>query len=171
MILNLYFYLYFYLLITSIFCKRDTFRPPKYLQEITYHDCRRFIPDICYAKVVKVYDGDTITIACKYPKRGNQLYRFSVRLAGIDAPEMNADAYIDRLKANISKTELYNLVFNETVKLKNIKNEKYGRLLADVYLYDLHINDWLLKNNYAVQYNGGRKQRIDCFLKKIYNIK
>ena len=70
------------------------------------------------AKVVKVYDGDTITVACKYPKRGNQLYRFSVRLAGIDAPEMNADSFIERVEANISKNELHRLVFNETVKLK-----------------------------------------------------
>lgn len=152
-------YFYFYFLIGTVLCKRPTFRPPKYLQEITYHDCKRFIPNICYAKVVKVYDGDTITIACKYPKRGNQLYRFSVRLAGIDAPEMNADSCIERVEANISKNELHKLVFNETVKLENIKTEKYGRLLADVYLADLHINNWLLENNYAVPYYGGSKNR------------
>lgn len=152
-------YFYFYFLIGTMVCKRPTFRPPKYLQKVAYHDCKRFIPNICYAKVVKVYDGDTITVACKYPKRGNQLYRFSVRLAGIDAPEMNADSFIERVEANISKNELHRLVFNETVKLENIKTEKYGRLLADVYLADLHINNWLLENNYAVPYYGGSKNR------------
>ena len=118
-----------------------------------------FIPPINGGWVIKVYDGDTITVACKYPKRGNQLYRFSVRLAGINAPEMNADSFIERVEANISKNELHRLVFNETVKLENIKTEKYGRLLADVYLADLHINNWLLENNYAVPYYGGSKNR------------
>ena len=72
---------------------------------------------------------------------------------------MNADSFIERVEANISKNELHRLVFNETVKLENIKTEKYGRLLADVYLADLHINNWLLENNYAVPYYGGSKNR------------
>lgn len=157
MLYCLYFYLYF--LCTETICKPRVFRPPKYLQNISYQDCNRFIPDIQYAKVVKVYDGDTITVACKYPKRSNNLYRFSVRLAGIDAPEMNAHDSIERIEANNSKQGLYNLVFNETVRLDNIRIEKYGRLLADVYLHDLHINSWLLDNHYAVPYNGGPKNR------------
>lgn len=151
----LYFYLYFLCIDTN--CKPRVFRPPKYLQNLSYHDCNRFIPDVQYAKVVKVYDGDTITIACKYPKRSKNLYRFPVRLAGIDAPEMNAVSDTERLEAINSKQGLHNLIFNETVRLDNIRIEKYGRLLADVYLYDLHVNSWLLDNNYAVPYNGGAK--------------
>lgn len=158
--MNLYI-LYFYLYIFCVdpLCKRRTFRPPKYLQHIQYDDCKRFIPDIQYAKVVKVYDGDTITVACKYPKRSTQLYRFSVRLAGIDAPEMNADSCIERVEANISKRALHKLVFNETVRLDNVRTEKYGRLLADVYIRDLHINSWLLEHDYAVPYFGGAKSK------------
>ncbi len=152
----MYFYLFIFL--AQVCCKRP-FRPPKYLREITYHDCKRFIPNIHYAKVVKVYDGDTITVACKYPIRGKQLYRFSVRLAGIDAPEMNADDCIERVEANISKIALHKLIFNETVRLDNIRTEKYGRLLADVYLHDLHVNTWLLDNYFAVPYNGGLKSK------------
>lgn len=153
---SVYFYLFIFL--AQVYCKRS-FRPPKYLQDISYHDCKRFIPDIHYAKVVKVYDGDTITIACKYPIRGKNLYRFSVRLAGIDAPEMNDDCYIERTEANLSKTALYNLVFNETVRLDNIRSEKYGRLLADVYLRDLHVNTWLLDNYFAVPYKVESKSK------------
>lgn len=150
--------LYLYFLFVCVYCKRP-FRPPKYLHNIRYHDCKRFVPNINYAKVVKVYDGDTITVACKYPVRGNNLYRFSVRLAGIDAPEINADNCIDRNEAIISRNELCKLIFNETVRLDNIRTEKYGRLLADVYLDDLHVNNWLLKNNYAVPYDGGSKNK------------
>lgn len=150
---------YLYIFYVDGLAKRLTFHPPKYLQDITYHDCKRFIPDVKYAKVVKVYDGDTITVACKYPKNSKHLYRFSVRLAGIDAPEMNADSYIERVEANISKEQLHNLIYNKTVYLDNVRTEKYGRLLADVYMCDLHVNSWLLENNYAVSYFGGAKNK------------
>ena len=39
--------------------------------------------------------------------------------------------------------------------------EKYGRLLADVYLDELHLNQWLIENKYAVAYDGGTKHRPD----------
>ena len=152
------YFLYLCLFFLQVLCKR-TFRPPKYLHNIRYHDCKRFVPIIHYAKVVKVYDGDTITVACKYPVRGNTLYRFSVRLAGIDAPEMDANSSAERLAATISRNELHRLIFNETIQLDNVRTEKYGRLLADVYLHDLHVNDWLLNNDYAVPYNGGPKNK------------
>ena len=149
---------YLYIFFVDGLSKRP-FRPPKYLQDINYHDCKRFVPDVQYAKVVKVYDGDTITVACKYPKNSNKLYRFSVRLAGIDAPEMNADSLIERVEANISKEQLHHLLYNEIVLLDNVRIEKYGRLLADVYIRDLHVNNWLLENNYAVPYFGGAKNK------------
>jgi endonuclease YncB( thermonuclease family) len=44
--------------------------------------------------------------------------------------------------------------------LKNLKTEKYGRVLADVYLGDLHVNKWLLDNKYAVPYSGGKKTEV-----------
>jgi hypothetical protein len=40
-----------------------------------------------------------------------------------------------------------------------LSTEKYGRLLADVYLEDLHLNAWMLEHNYAVPYDGGTKHR------------
>jgi|UniRef100_A0A6C0IQZ8 endonuclease YncB( thermonuclease family) len=154
-------YFCFSIFITEILCKHRHFRPPKYLQAIKYEDCTRFIPKFHYAKVVKVYDGDTITVACKYPIRGSHLYRFPVRLAGIDAPELNSDDSNERVHADVSRTKLHELIFNETVYLDNIRIEKYGRLLADVYFHDIHVNAWLLDNKYAIPYYGGKKLKID----------
>ena len=154
-------YFCFSIFVAEVLCRPRYFRPPKYLDTIKYDDCARFIPEIRYAKVVKVYDGDTITVACKYPTRGKQLYRFSVRLAGIDAPELNSNNSNERIHANVSRTNLQGLIFNETVSLENVRIEKYGRLLADVYFHDLHVNAWLLDNEYAIPYYGGKKQKID----------
>jgi endonuclease YncB( thermonuclease family) len=46
---------------------------------------------------------------------------------------------------------------NKMVSLKNIGNEKYGRILADVYLGDLHVNQWMKEKGHAVEYHGGTK--------------
>jgi hypothetical protein len=43
--------------------------------------------------------------------------------------------------------------------LRNVTTEKYGRILADIYLENLHINKWMLDNNYAIPYDGGKKKR------------
>jgi endonuclease YncB( thermonuclease family) len=43
------------------------------------------------------------------------------------------------------------------VLLKNITTEKYGRILADVYLEDIHINKLMIDQNLAVKYDGGKK--------------
>ena len=60
----------------------------EYLENINYKETNIFIPQIRFAKVVKVYDGDTITVAAKLPFIDSPIYRFSVRLNGIDSPEI-----------------------------------------------------------------------------------
>ena len=115
------------------------------------------IPPITEGQVINVYDGDTITIVSKLPNDASPLYRFSVRLAGIDCAEIKGKTEHERELAQEAKCALQKLIFNKVVTLKNLKTEKYGRVLADVYLGDLHVNQWLLDNNYAVQYSGGTK--------------
>jgi len=89
-------YFFYYIFCVSAVSKFRRFYSPRYLRDIDYGDCKRFIPNLKYVKVVKVYDGDTITVASKFPKQSNNIYRFSVRLAGIDAPEMNADTIVEK---------------------------------------------------------------------------
>jgi len=106
---------------------------------INWSDTCPFIFPIREGQVIKVYDGDTITIAAymPYADGASPLFRFSVRLNGIDTPEK---------------------LMHHVVSLKNVQTEKYGRILADVYLGDLHVNQWMLDNNYAVKYDGGKKE-------------
>ena len=51
------------------------------------------------------------------------------------------------------------------VILKNVSTEKYGRLLADVYIDGENMNQWMLNNNYAVKYDGGTKSKPESWLK------
>ena len=130
-----------------------------YLHRIEYKDTTVFTFPIKYGKVIKVYDGDTITIAAKLPNTDGPIYRFSVRLDGIDAPEIKGKSIVEREFAKQSRDALHQLIYGKVVELRNVANEKYGRILADVYIGDMNVNQWLTVENFAVLYDGGKKQR------------
>jgi endonuclease YncB( thermonuclease family) len=124
--------------------------------DITLSDTIPFVPNVCIGKVVKVYDGDTITIAAQ-PYQQLPIYKFSIRLAGIDTPEIKSHDPREKQMAIAARDALYDKIFGEIVILGNVTTEKYGRILADVYCNDLHINQWLLDNHLAIPYHGGTK--------------
>jgi endonuclease YncB( thermonuclease family) len=130
-----------------------------YLKDITYEDTVKFVPPIKSGKVIKVYDGDTITIAAKLPGAIGPIYRFSVRLSGIDSPEIKGSTIAEKKLAIQSRTALHDLIFGKIITMKNISVEKYGRILADVYCDGIHVNHWLLEHNLAIPYDGGTKRR------------
>ena len=125
---------------------------------IKWDDTIPFVVPITGGQVIKVYDGDTITIATKLPFNESTIYRFSIRLNGIDTPEIKSKNEDEKIMAKQVRDSLSNLIMNKFITLKNIETEKYGRILADVYFNDLHINNWLVENRYAVKYDGGTKK-------------
>ena len=127
--------------------------------DIKWEDTVEFTFPIQGGRVIKVYDADTITIATKLPFETSKLYRIAVRLNGIDAPEIKGKGISDEEKEMAIKARDFvsNLVMNKYIKLENIKNEKYGRILADVYIGNTHLNQLLLDERYAVKYDGGTK--------------
>lgn len=134
--------------------------------DIVWEDTQEFTFPITGGRVIKVYDADTITIAAKLPYKDSPLYRIAVRLDGIDTPEMKGKDVSDDEKsaAMEARNFVYNLIFNKYVRLENVKTEKYGRLLADVYIKDEHLNFLLLKERYAVKYDGGTKLKPDSWI-------
>ena len=124
-----------------------------------------FIPPLGTGHVIKVYDGDTITIASALPYPNSPIYRFPVRLNGIDSPEMHGKDEDEKTAAKNAQHALEKLILHQDVVLKNVKTEKYGRILADVYLGNVHLNKWLLDNHYAISYDGGTKQAPKSWLK------
>lgn len=147
----------------SLFNTKSLFDSTEHLNKlldknIEMKDTIQFIPPINSGIVIKVYDGDTITIASTLPYKESPLYRFSVRLNGIDCPEMKSSNEDEKKCAQLAKQEMTNLVLNKMVYLKNVETEKYGRILADVYINDLHLNEHMLKKRLAVKYDGGTKQ-------------
>jgi len=125
----------------------------------------QFIPPITSGRVIKVYDGDTITIVAKLPYKESPLYKFSVRLNGIDCPEIKGENDDEKQCAQLAKKELEGLILNKQINLKNLATEKYGRILADVYLDDLHLNKHMIDKRFAVCYDGGKKNKPESWLK------
>ena len=138
---------------------------PENDNNITWEETLQFSIPIKSGRVIKVYDGDSITIAAKLPFDNSTLYRFSVRLNGIDTPEIKGKNADEKEAAKQARDALSNLILNKNIILKNVDNEKYGRVLADVYLDELHINEWLIKERYAVRYDGGAKKSPESWLK------
>ena len=132
--------------------------PKKEIKEIKiqWSDTLQFIPPIDSGQVIKVYDGDTFTLAGHLPYSGSPLYRFSVRLNGIDCAEIKGKTEEEKVSALKARDQLSALILGKTVTLKNVKNEKYGRLLADVYVGDLHVNQYMLDNGSTFKKSGAK---------------
>lgn len=135
--------------------------------DIKWEDTVEFTFPITGGRVIKVYDADTITIASKLPYDTSPIYRLSVRLNGIDTPEIKGKGVSDEEKeeAKTARDFVSNLVFNKFVRLENIQSEKYGRILADVFIGDIHLNELLIRERYAVKYDGGTKIKPESWTK------
>jgi len=100
--------------------------------------------------VVSVYDGDTMTVTLPVV---DDIYRFSVRIAGIDTPEIKSKAADLRAKAIRSRNRVLQLVgmnigLDDVLSKKDIETmlekvrplvevrcmdwDKYGRLMAEI---------------------------------------
>ena len=124
------------------------------LSSATYENSEKFVVPVTRGKVVRVYDGDTITLAfCLNGK----LYRTQVRMLGIDTAEMKGSSVVEKFAALQAKIALTEKIMNKTVGLRNVGTEKYGRLLAEVWLGDENICQWMLAQGHAVPYGGGTK--------------
>lgn len=101
------------------------------------------------AEYVTNYDGDTVTfnidLGC-----GIWKHRETVRLARINCPEINSQDPIKKAAAQVSASYVHMaLVEPAKIMLKTIKDrrEKYGRLLAEVFVAGPNEGDWLNLND------------------------
>ena len=122
----------------------------------------------------EVYDGDTIkTQINRLPE---ELKYISIRVKGIDTPEMPAPSYSETgklgranchqeaLTAIAARNAVITLIGDSTsMKVENFEWDKYGgRILADVKINGHYIKDFLIEKGYAVEYDGGTKTYNWC---------
>lgn len=137
-------------------CLRRYRKIPK---NLVFKDLSNFYPDIKKGRVIKVYDGDSITIAARIPQLKNDtIYKFSIRLNRIDTPELRTRNPIEKEYATKIRDILSEKIMNKMVNIRVLKTDKYGRYLAEVSYKKSNISDWLINNGYAVKYDGGTKK-------------
>ena len=112
-------------------------------------------------KVLKNYDGDTLTVDIPgVPALIGK--KISVRIAGIDAPEIRTKNKCEKEAGRIAKNLIANsLKRAKHVELHNIQRDKYFRILADVRADGVSMKDVLIKNKLAYNYEGGTKKKMD----------
>lgn len=90
-------------------------------------------------KVVKVADGDTITVLQNKKK-------IRVRFYGIDAPEKSQEYGVKSLDI------LKKMVENKEVKVEVKDRDQYGRTVGIVYCGDVNVNKYMLETGNAWWY-------------------
>ena len=118
-------------------------------------------------KIVKVLDGDTIDVTIDL---GFDLYKKErVRIAGVDTPEKRTRD-LEEKALGIDATNWLKEKLTETIKGDEeltIRTElkggvgKYGRLLGWLYVGESNIslNEQMITEGYAWEYDGGTKQK------------
>lgn len=120
--------------------------------------------DLVPSRVVSVYDGDTLTVAYMW---GRQLYRTTIRVYGIDAPEMRGGSKLETQAATLVGAYVRSMIGNE-VRVSLMRHDKYGgrvigRVEVDA-LGDLEGNgpldlgDHLIAQGFAKPYTGKKKE-------------
>jgi micrococcal nuclease len=106
-------------------------------------------------KVVRVVDGDTLTIL----DHGEKV---RVRLVGIDAPETSRSKRDPGQPfAQKSKKHLAGLLLNKAVAVKSYGRDRYGRILGEVFLDGTLINLVMVKVGLAEVYRGRPAKGLD----------
>ena len=109
-----------------------------------------------WAKIVHVYDGDTVHAVFSLPN-SSTIYKYKLRLAHIDTPELRSKNTKEVKKANEAKKVVEDMILNKIVYLELEGEDKYGRILANIFINNLNLNQYLIDNKYAYRYEGGTK--------------
>lgn len=119
-------------------------------------------PNITVSKVVSVYDGDTIKVnIANYPAIVGQAV--SIRIRGIDAPEMRAKCPVEKIKAIEARDYLRAvLASGEVIELHNVQRGKYFRLVANVIVDGKDVSQIMIDEQLVRPYSGKSKRLSWC---------
>jgi micrococcal nuclease len=121
------------------------------------HDAKTFR---C-VEYLKNYDADTITVKIPdvHPLIGE---RVSVRVLGIDAPEIKTANKCEKEKARTAQKLVANILKHaKKISLEDVARDKYFRILARVQVDGQDLSALLIKNGLAVPYDGKTKSVVD----------
>ena len=114
-----------------------------------------------WGRCISVYDGDTLHAGFLVKKHP---FQFTIRLNGIDTPEMRTKNLKEKDMAIAARDHLRSLILDKVVYFMIHDFDKYGRLLADIYITDKEsksVTDMMLEAGHGYSYNGGKKTKVN----------
>ena len=113
--------------------------------------------NVIVSRIVRVYDGDTFTVDIdNWPDIIG--YHISVRVYGIDTPEIKGKTTYERMMAKKARDLARNILYHaHKIELRNIRRGKYFRIVAEVYVDGRNLADIMLAHKLAHPYYGGHK--------------
>ena len=121
------------------------------------------------AKVTKIVDGDTIKCDIDL---GFDLFlsNQTIRLYGIDTPESRTRDLEEKYYGNISKQFLNDYCPKGsyiTLRTHLDKKGKFGRILGELIVNKVNLNEQMVAENLAVEYHG--QSKVDIHKEHLFN--
>jgi|TARA_B100000768_G_scaffold177026_1_gene190630 micrococcal nuclease len=109
------------------------------------------------AKCVRVVDGDTIdaTIDLGF----DTWKKIRIRLVGMNAPESRTRDLEEKARGLAAKAFLKDILskHDNDFILHSQGVGKYGRCLGNIFLGEKNVNDLMITEGHAVEYQGGKR--------------
>ena len=115
------------------------------------------------ATLERIVDGDTFD-CCLDLGFDVKLHKQRVRLAGIDTPESRTRDLEEKKLGLAAKDRLIEILDKGSLQVESKEVGKYGRVLGVLTVYPdnldmpINVNDTLVSEGHAVEYNGGKKK-------------
>jgi len=112
---------------------------------------------VTVSKVTSVYDGDTfrVNIDSLPPIVGKNI---RIRVNGVDTPEIRGKCQYEKNLALKARDFVRGKLANaKEIKLTNLQRGKYFRVVANVLVDGVSLEQELLDNELAYEYSGGKK--------------
>lgn len=113
--------------------------------------------------IISVIDGDSIKVSVRslFPP----LNRMSIRLRGVDTPELHTPKCAKERELAITAKKFLEGEISKAkvIDFRDLNWDKYGgRVLSTVYIDGVDISSKLIENGYAIKYFGDRKTHNWC---------
>ena len=118
------------------------------LAAIALHNSESAFASLPTVLIKECYDGDTCT-TFKSEK---------IRLACIDTPELKGWK-AEPIPAKEARDFVNKLVANEKVSIKRITNDRYGRIVGELFKNDVNIQELIVEKGYGKIY---KKYAFQC---------
>lgn len=139
-------------------CSSKNYTMEERLQDCTWKSCEPYVPEFMEGRIIKCYDGDTVTIATII---NDKIVRFNIRMLGYDCAEIRSKHPQEKQVAQWAKEFITDMIYGKMVKVaKNAGYDKYGRLLLELEINSVNVNKVMLEK-WGVSYDGGHKNNVD----------